>query len=73
MKASEYRNMESAAIEAEISKNRKDLMNLRCQVALGEEVHPHQIRNLKKDIARMSTVLAEKNNAEAAAAVEGGK
>lgn len=63
MKAQEYRNLDEAALDAEADKNRRELLELRCQVALGEEVHPHRIKNLRRDIARMMTIKNEKGNA----------
>lgn len=62
MKAQEYRNLDEATMDAEIDKNRRELLDLRCQVALGEEVHPHRIQDLRRDIARMMTVKNEKGN-----------
>jgi large subunit ribosomal protein L29 len=60
MKAEEFRGMGEPALRTEMETRKKELLEQRCQVALGEEVHPHMIRNLKKDIARMNTVLTEK-------------
>lgn len=71
MKAQDYRNMDSAALQAEIDKARKELLDLRCQVSLGEEVHPHRIGNLRRGVARMMTVLRETEKA-AAVPAEGG-
>lgn len=64
MKAEEFRQMAEGAIQSELADKRKGLLMTRCQVALGEEVHPHQIRHARKDIARMLTVLNEKKSAQ---------
>ncbi len=61
MKAVEMRAMEPAALLAEVEKLRRELLELRCKVALGEDVRPHRLGEIKKEIARMLTVLAEKN------------
>lgn len=60
MKAVEMRAMEPAALEAEIENMRKELLELRCKVALGEDVRPHRLGELKREIARMLTILGEK-------------
>lgn len=60
MKAMEMRSMEPAALLAETEKLRRELLELRCKIALGEDVRPHRIGEIKKEIARMLTVLAEK-------------
>lgn len=60
MKAVEMRGMESAALLAEIENLRKELLELRCKVALGEDVRPHRVREIRREIARMLTILGEK-------------
>ncbi len=60
MKAVEMRSMESAALLAEIENLRKELLELRCKVALGEDVRPHRVKEIRREIARMLTVLGEK-------------
>ncbi len=64
MKAEEIRAMEPAAIMTEVEKLRKELLELRCKVALGEDVRPHRVREIKKEIARMLTIVGEKQVAE---------
>lgn len=60
MKASEMRDLEPALIHAEVEKIRRQLLELRFKVELGNEVHPNLITDLKKDLARYLTVLREK-------------
>lgn len=60
MKAEEIRSMEPAAIEMEVENMRRELLELRCKVALGEDVRPHRVREIKKNIARMLTILGQK-------------
>jgi large subunit ribosomal protein L29 len=63
MKAAEFRGMEPAGLRSEIEKRRRELLDLRCQAALGEEARPHRQRELKKEVARLMTVLREKQGA----------
>ncbi len=60
MNAVEMRAMESAALLAEIEKLRKELLELRCKVALGEDVRPHRVKEIRREIARMLTIIGEK-------------
>lgn len=60
MKAVEMRGMESAALLAEVENLKKELLELRCKVALGEDVRPHRVREIRREIARMLTILGEK-------------
>ena len=57
-------------LSQELQARRKELLETRCQVSLGEDVRPHQIKVLRQDIARIMTVLTEKRR-EAAAAPAG--
>ncbi|MEW6214576.1 MAG: 50S ribosomal protein L29 [Nitrospirota bacterium] len=41
---------------------RKELFNLRFQQATGEIENPMRIRTVKKDIARVLTIMTEKSN-----------
>lgn len=63
MKSEEIRALEPAAIETEVEKLRRELLELRCKVALGEDVRPHRVKEIKKEIARMLTISLEKINA----------
>ena len=63
MKAKEFRNMDPVALDEELDQRQRDLLNLRCQVALGEEVRPHQVGELRKDIARIKTIKRETQSA----------
>ena len=62
MKALEMRSMEPAALQAETENLRRELLELRCKVALGEDVRPHRLKEIRKEIARMMTILREKGN-----------
>ncbi len=61
MKAAELRNMTAAELEAKLQELKKELFNLRFQHAINQLENPHQISEVKHDIARVMTVLNEKN------------
>ena len=65
MKAAEMRQMGQEVLEQELEARRRELLETRCQVALGEDVRPHHVGDLKRDIARMLTVLGEKKRESA--------
>ena len=63
MKTSELREI---TIDDLIQKEldlRKELFNLRFQQATGEIENPMRIRSIKKDIARVLTIITEKKRA----------
>ena len=60
MKIVEMRSMDPAVLSAEVGKMRRELLELRCKVALGEDVRPHRVREIRKEIARILTVIGEK-------------
>ena len=60
MKALEIRKMTNEEIEAKIKEGKSELLNMRMQSASGALEKPHKMRALKKDIARMMTVLKER-------------
>lgn len=64
MKASELKEMTEEELHARESDMRKELFNLRFQAATGEIENPRRIRQVKKDIARLLTVMGEKTKAE---------
>jgi ribosomal protein L29 len=57
--------MESAALRAELENRRREVLETRCRIALGEDVRPHHMNDLRKTIARILTVLREKEGPEA--------
>ena len=60
MKVKELRAMEVAALEAKVSELKKDLFFLRMQHATNQLDNPMQIAAVKKDIARVKTIIREK-------------
>lgn len=61
--AEKVRQMESAAIEEKIIELKQELFNLRLQAAVGKLENTAQIGKIKKQIARMKTILTERANA----------
>lgn len=59
MKASEVRAMSTAELNEKLSGLKKDLFYLRMQHATNQLDNPVKIREVKHDIARVKTVLAE--------------
>ena len=60
MKANEIRNMNVADLEAKLTELKKNLFTLRMQHATNQLDNPIQIAAVKKDIARIKTILREK-------------
>ena len=61
MKATELRNKTSAELEAMLKNLKTELFNLRFQHAINQLENPHKISETKKEIARVMTVITEKN------------
>ena len=59
MKANEVRKMSAAELESKLVDLKKDLFNLRLQHATNQLDNPVKIAEVKRDIARVKTVLAE--------------
>jgi len=63
MEASELRNKSVDELNAELLELRREQFNLRMQQATGELSHNHQHSRVRKDIARVKTVLNEMQRA----------
>ena len=57
MKASEIRAMTNEELEAKLKDLKAELFNLRFQLAINQLDNPMRISAVKKDIARVKTVL----------------
>ena len=64
MKASEVRALKPAELEARLGDLKKDLFTLRMQHATNQPDNPLRLRAIKRDIARVKTVLRERENGE---------
>ena len=59
MKANEVRKLSSTELETKLIDLKKDLFNLRLQHATNQLDNPIRIAEVKKDIARVKTILRE--------------
>ncbi len=61
MKAAELKKMSADELNAKLKELKGELFNLRFQHAINQLDNPHKLVEVKKDIARVMTVLNEKN------------
>jgi len=64
MKIKEIRDKQTAAIELETKELQKHLFDLRTQAVTEKLENPSLLRKTRKDIARMKTILRERQLAE---------
>ena len=62
MKATEIRSLSVAELEKKLADLKKDLFMLRMQHATNHLDNPMKISAVRRDIARVKTVLREKQN-----------
>ena len=62
MKTSEIRKMSTEDINKKIVELKDELFDLRMKQATANLEHPHKINAARKDIARLKTVLTEREN-----------
>ena len=60
MKAKEIRDMDAAELHKKLDGLKEELFNLRFQLATGQLENPMRIREVRRDIARVKTVLRER-------------
>ena len=63
MKANEFSAMSVDQLVAKVDELKKELFNLRFQLATGQLQNTMQINAVKRDIARAKTVLRQKEQA----------
>lgn len=61
MKAADLKKMSAEELNAKLKELKGELFNLRFQHAINQLENPHKIVDVKKDIARVMTVLNQKN------------
>ena len=61
MKTNEIRKMSADELNAKLKELKSELFNLRFQHAINQLENPHRIADVKKEIARVMTILREKN------------
>lgn len=71
MKAAELRDKSSDELQDEILKLKKEQFNLRFQMATGQLEGTSRMRYVRRDIARMKTILNERAAANASQVAEG--
>ena len=60
MKANDIRELTTAEIEQKVKSLKEELFNLRFQLATGQLENTARIREVRKAIARMKTVIHER-------------
>ncbi|SHK36076.1 LSU ribosomal protein L29P [Paramaledivibacter caminithermalis DSM 15212] len=60
VKANKLRDMTSQELSQKLNDLKAELFNLRFQLATGQLENPMTIRTVKKDIARVKTILRER-------------
>ena len=61
MKITEIREKSSEQLTTLLKEQKEELFNLRFQHAINQLENPHKISETKKEIARVMTVITEKN------------
>ena len=64
MKAAEGREMTTLELENKLTDLKKELFALRFQLAVNQLENPTRLKAVKKDIARIKTIMREKTAAE---------
>lgn len=73
MKATEARNLSISELNKKLSDLKSELFNLRFQHAINQLENPMRIKAVKNDIARIKTVITEKETANREGSNEDGK
>ena len=60
MNAQDLRQKNEAELREELSGLLREQFNLRMQRGIGQLARPHELRRVRRDIARVRTVLGEK-------------
>ncbi|MCW2310194.1 50S ribosomal protein L29 [Rhodobium gokarnense] len=66
MKASDVRAMTVDQLTDELGKLKKEQFNLRFQRATGQLENTARVRQIRRDLARIETIMREKRTAESA-------
>ena len=64
MKASELRDLTPAELETKLQSLKEELFDLRFQLAINQLDNPMRISAVKKDIARVNTIIRQNELAE---------
>lgn len=61
MKANELRDLTSEELQKRLADCKAELFNLRFQLATGQLDNPMRVRDVRKNIARVKTVIRERD------------
>ena len=67
MIASELRELSDDELRQNLAESKEELFNLRFQIVTGQLDNPRRIKQVKREIARILTVMRERDIAAAAA------
>ena len=62
MKTNEIRKLSTEEINKKIAESKEELFNLRMKQATGSLENPSRIRELRKTVARLKTILRERES-----------
>ncbi|MEO0794736.1 MAG: 50S ribosomal protein L29 [Verrucomicrobiota bacterium] len=65
MKAKDIRELSPEELNKKLRDTRDELVNLRVRKQVGQVENPSQLRSLRRDIARIETILNQKEAATA--------
>lgn len=68
MKSQEIRELSDKELGEKLEDSKEELFNLKFQLATGKIQNPGRIVHLRRDIARMNTIINERKRAQAASA-----
>ncbi len=63
MKPSELRGMTLDELRGELSEQERGIYNLRFRQSVGEDITAEQMKRVRREIARIKTLITEKENA----------
>ena len=66
MQATDLRNKSVEDLKTELSNLQREQFNLRFQLKTGQLQQTDNVRKVRRDIARINTILSEKLNSESA-------
>lgn len=73
MEAQELRSKNEGELQKELTELLQEQFNLRMQKGMGQLTQTHQMKRVRRDIARVRTVLAEKGSSASEAGNDGAK
>jgi len=68
MTSKEIRDLSPVEITAKIRETRESLLQVRLRKQTGQVEKTHELRSLRKDVARLETILRQKNKTAPVAA-----